>query len=85
MPQATLNGTLTRSPTRTRVTPAPTSSTMPVFSCPKTVPSSTLVRPSYMCRSDPQMLVVVIRMIASVGSSIRGSGTVVTSTDFGPR
>src|SRR4051794_1672718 len=59
VPQAMLNGTLTRSPTLTRPTPAPTSTTTPMFSWPRTLPSSTAVRPSYMCRSDPQMFVVV--------------------------
>ena len=80
VPQAMLNGTDTRSPTLIRLTAAPTSSTMPMFSWPRTLPSSTAVRPSYMCRSEPQMLVVVIRTIASVGSSIVGSGTSSTAT-----
>ncbi len=80
-----LNGTDTRSPTLIRLTPAPTSWTMPMFSWPRTVPSSTAVRPSYMCKSDPQMLVVVILMTASVGASIRGSGTSSTVTLFLPR
>src|SRR3954451_4139915 len=35
---------------------------------------------SYRCRSDPQMLVLVTRIIASVGSLIAGSGTVSTDT-----
>src|SRR6476619_1831248 len=35
---------------------------------------------SYRCRSDPQMLVLVTLMIASVGSLITGSGTVSTDT-----
>ncbi len=56
-----------------------------MFSWPKTVPSSTLVRPSYMWRSEPQMLVVVMRTIASRGVSIRGSGTSSTATEYGPR
>lgn len=85
VPQAMLNGTLTRSPTRIRVTAEPISSTTPMFSWPKTVPSSTEVRPSYMCRSEPQMLVVVIRTRTSVGCSTRASGTSVTSTWCGPR
>ena len=80
LPQAMLNGTDTRSPTFTRVTPGPTSSTMPMFSWPRTLPSSTAVRPSYMCRSDPQMLVVVMRTTASSGPSTFASGTSVTST-----
>jgi hypothetical protein len=84
VPQAMLNGTDTRSPALTRPTAPPTSSTIPVFSCPRILPFSTAVRPSYMCRSDPQMLVVVIRTIASVGASIRGSGTCWTDTVRGP-
>src|SRR5215208_8254789 len=35
---------------------------------------------SYKCRSEPQMLVLVTRIIASVGSLIPGSGTVSTDT-----
>ena len=57
---------------------------MPMFSWPSTLPSSTLVRPSYMCRSDPQMLVVVIRTTASVGAWIVASGTSSTATSNGP-
>ena len=84
VPQAMLNGSDTRSPTLTRPTPGPTSTTTPMFSWPNTVPVSTPVRPSYMCRSDPQMLAVVIRTTASVGSSTRASGTSVTATSKGP-
>src|SRR4051795_6190924 len=39
---------------------------------------------SYRCRSEPQMLVVVIRTIASVGSEIVGSGTSSTRTSRCP-
>src|ERR1700733_3206101 len=84
VPQAMLNGTETRSPGLIQLTPGPVSSTMPVFSWPSTLPCSTLVRPSYMCRSDPQMLVVVIRTIASPGASILGCGTSSTATLNGP-
>ena len=60
------------------VTSEPTSSTMPIGSWPRMSPSfmngpST----SYRCRSEPQMFVVVIRTIASVGSSIVGIGDLV--------
>ncbi len=65
-PQATSNGTDTRSPTLTNRTPGPTSSTTPMFSWPRTLPTSTDVRPSYMCRSESQMLLVVSRITASV-------------------
>ncbi len=36
-------------------------------------PVSKSVRPSYMCRSEPQMFVVVIRTSTSVGRSMRAS------------
>jgi len=39
-----------------------------------------LVRPRHMCRSDPQMFVVVIRATASVGASTVASGTFSTAT-----
>src|SRR5664280_1680234 len=47
---------------------------------PRTSPSWTLVRPRHMCRSDPQMIVVVIRATASVGASTVASGTFSTAT-----
>jgi hypothetical protein len=84
LPQAMLNGTDTRSPTLIRSTAGPTCSTMPVFSCPSTVPGSTFVRPSYMCRSEPQMLVVVIRTTASCGRRTRGSATSPMASCRGP-
>jgi len=40
--------------------------------------------PSYMCRSDPQILVVVIRTRMSVGRSMRATGTSLTLTLRGP-
>lgn len=49
-----LNGTEPRSPRSILVTPGPTSSTIPMFSWPETLPSSTLVLPSYMCRWEPR-------------------------------
>ncbi len=66
-------------PTRSRLASAsslvallsgPTSSTMPMFSWPKTKPGSAGVRPSYMCRSEPRMLEAVMRMMSSVGASM---------------
>src|ERR1700733_8844994 len=48
------------------------------------MPGSRLVRPSYMCRSDPQILVVVIFTSTSVGCSILASGTSLTTTSRGP-
>ena len=68
VPHAMLKGTETRSPRWILVTAEPVSSTMPMFSWPSTVPSSTFVLPSYMCRSEPQMFEVVIRTMASPGS-----------------
>ena len=44
----TLKGITTRSPTFRRATPAPISVTSPMFSCPKTMPGSAAVRPSYL-------------------------------------
>jgi hypothetical protein len=76
-----LNGMTTRSPGLMWVTSAPTSSTMPIGSCPRMSPGSMYIpRTSYRCRSDPQMAVEVIRTIASVGSWMTGSGTVSTDT-----
>ncbi len=70
-----LNGTETRSPTLIRSTPGPTSTTTPMFSCPSVMPDSMAARPSYGCRSEPQMLVVVMRITASSGASMRESST----------
>src|SRR4051795_9808571 len=79
-PQHTLNGTTTRSPTCRLVTALPTSSTIPIGSCPTTSPASMNgARVSYRWRSDPQRPVEVTLMIASEGSSICGSGTSVTA------
>src|ERR1700760_884334 len=72
------------SPTLILSTASPTAMTSPTFSWPKTRPSSKSVRPSYMCRSEPQMLVAVIRTSASVGLSIVASGTSSTLTLRGP-
>ena len=62
-------------------TSLPTSSTMPIGSCPKMSPAPmNALSVSYRCRSEPQRLVVVIRTIASVCRWIFGSGTVSTRT-----
>src|SRR4051794_32107354 len=74
----------TYSPTFTLSTPSPTSTTWPMFSWPNQRPVSKSVRPSYMCRSDPQMFVVVMRTSTSVGRSMRASGTSFTLTWRGP-
>src|SRR5579859_3471677 len=83
-PQPMLNGRQTMSPTLIRSTALPISITSPRFSCPNTRPCSKSVRPSYICRSDPQMFVVVIFTSTSVGRSIFGSGTSLTLTWRGP-
>ena len=59
-PRATLKGRHTQSPTLIFSTAWPTSITRPRFSCPNVRPCSKSVRPSYMCRSEPQMFVLVI-------------------------
>src|SRR5215203_5612504 len=79
-----LNGSTTYSPTCTLSTPAPTSTTRPRFSCPNQRPVSKSVRPSYMCRSEPQMFADVISTRTSVGFSIFASGTSLTLTCPGP-
>src|SRR4051794_35983622 len=80
-PQEIWNGTTTRSPGAISVTSLPTSSTVPIGSCPSTSPSP-MNGPitSYRWRSEPQIAVVVIRTTASVGFSMAGSGTVSTRT-----
>src|SRR5260370_30473127 len=83
-PQPMLNGTQTMSPTFIRSTALPISTTSPRFSCPNILPFSKLVRPSYMCRSEPQILVLVIFTSTSVGRSIFASGTSLTLTSRGP-
>src|SRR5690606_36535688 len=56
-----------------------TSLTTPMGSWPTTSPGSMNgVNGSYRCRSEPHSPVEVIRTTASVGSSMRGSGTSVT-------
>src|SRR5581483_3504498 len=84
-PQLILNGRQTQSPFFTNCAAGPLSTTSPRFSCPSTFPSSTSVRPSNMCRSDPQIFVATIFTMASVGFSIFGSGTFSILTLRGPR
>ena len=80
-PQEMLNGTTTRSPGLIWLTCGPTSSTMPIGSCPMMSPGVRYIpSTSYRCRSEPQIAVEAIRTIASVGSWICGSGTVSTDT-----
>src|SRR4051794_26013340 len=75
------NGTITRSPTLILdlSTPVPTSTTSPMNSWPRMSPCRMVgMKPSYRWRSDPQMHVEEILMIASRGLRILGSGTVST-------
>src|SRR5207302_1739212 len=76
LPHAIVNGTTTRSPRRRFVTRCPVSSTVPMNSCPRMSPSSIVgMKPSYKCKSDPQMAVRVILTMASCGLKIVGSLT----------
>ena len=78
-------GTTTRSPTLSRVAPAPTSSTTPIASWPRMSPLSRYMpRTPYRCRSEPQIAVDVTRTIASVACSMRGSGTVPPGRPLAP-
>jgi hypothetical protein len=56
-------------------TAAPTCSTTPIGSCPRTSPGVAPIRPSYMCRSVPQIAVDVTRTRASDATSRPTSGT----------
>src|SRR5579871_5440358 len=85
LPQEIVKGTTTRSPFLSLVTPLPTSSTMPIGSCPSTSPACMVgMKPSYRCRSEPQMAVDVMRTRVSPGSTILGSGTVSQRTSLVP-
>src|SRR5215207_5195524 len=80
-PQEIVNGTTTRSPIFSLVFADPTSTTSPMNSWPSTSPDFMVgMKPSYRCRSEPQIAVLVTLTIASRGSSIRGSGTLSTLT-----
>jgi hypothetical protein len=71
-----MHETSTRSPGSTVVTAAPTSTIVPTASWPRIVPGFTAgTSPLRICRSVPQMVEVSMRTIASVGCSIRRSGT----------
>jgi hypothetical protein len=84
-PQAVMQDTRTRSPTAIVVTAEPTSMTVPTASWPRIVPGSTSgTSPLRMCRSVPQIVEVSIRTIASVGCSMRRSGTTSQARCPGP-
>jgi hypothetical protein len=75
VPSEIANGMTTTSPRLTVRTSAPISSTTPVASWPMLWPVSLGAIELYGHRSLPQMQARTTRMIASVGSSIVGSGT----------
>lgn len=82
-PQRVMHETITRSPALTRVHSGPTRVTVPTPSWPRMRPGVTAgTSPLRMCRSVPQMVVVSILTIASVGSWI--SGPVTSSQDYCP-
>lgn len=65
----------TRSPLRKAVTLAPTSSTTPTPSCPTIRPGAQVgTSPFRICKSVPQIVVLVTPTIASVGAMIFGDG-----------
>src|SRR3979411_2464083 len=77
-PQEIVKGTTTPSPTLSfsLLMPGPSSTTSPINSWPSMSPCSRVgTRPSYRCKSEPQMHVVVILITASRGLRIVGSGT----------
>lgn len=74
-PQKVSTFTVTRSPGRTVVTAAPTSSTTPTISWPTVMPGTARgTEPCLMCRSLVQMLDKVTRTMASRGSCRVGRG-----------
>ena len=74
-PHAVMQEINTLSPGLKLTTPAPTASMMPTPSWPNTVPGWQVARsPLRMCRSVPQIVVLVIRTTASVGIWIIGLG-----------
>src|SRR5207237_6039635 len=78
------NGETTRSPVLTPWTPAPTSSTTPMNSCPIRRPFSSCGIVLYGQRSLPQIAARVTRTRASVGSIRWASGTFSTRTSPAP-
>src|SRR4051812_36649575 len=69
----------TRSPRDTVCTAGPTASTTPSGSCPNTSPGSAPVRPSYMCKSVPQMALDVMRTTIFGGRGLRRARSVEVS------
>ena len=69
-----VNGEITKSPALSVVTSAPISSTTPTNSCPIGCGSDGGRAPRQSHRSEPHTQVATTRTIASVGSTITGSG-----------
>src|SRR3954468_2444472 len=80
VPSEWANGMITRSPRLTVETSAPTSSPTPMASWPIDWPLSDGAMSAYGQRSEPQMQALVTRTMASVGSTMAGSGTSSTRT-----
>src|ERR1700712_1781569 len=79
-----VNGTTTRWP-GFKVLALPASTTSPMNSWPRMSPFCIVgMNASYRCRSEPQIAVEVIRMIASRGLRISGSSTVSQRTSCLP-
>src|SRR5690348_10631174 len=75
----------TRSPACSVVTALPVSITVPTASWPRIVPGFTSgTSPLRMCRSVPQIVATSMRTIASVGSTMTGSGTSSQARSPGP-
>ena len=74
-----IDGTTTRSPLRTLLTSRPTSTTSPMNSWPRMSPSRIIgMWPTIGCRSDPQVVELVILSITSLRVQDFGSATVST-------
>jgi hypothetical protein len=84
VPSEKANGMTTKSPCFMVRTSAPISSTVAIASWPITRPVSLCGSVLYGQRSLPQMQARVTRMMASVGSSILGSGTFSIRTSPAP-
>src|ERR1700761_4864809 len=77
------NEPTTNWPTLTFFTSLPISVTIPQYSWPMCMGSLTSFAPRYGQRSEPQMQLAERRMIASVGSMMRGSSTSSNRTSRG--
>ena len=78
VPQARMNGAITLSPTCQRVTPAPTDTTSPQNSCPKTSGRGAGSAPLQTCQSDRHTPQAMTRR-TTAPSVATGSGTCATS------